>query len=613
MPIQAECPLCGHKFTVSDQLDGKQVKCSECCNLFVASGPAVSAGAGSSGAKPGAVKGPTAGTAPGAKKINAPRQPKNAATMPAISLPDRPPSPPLQKGGIGGYSPTHKKIPTGGTASGQQKIKKGGATLPGTVKNPMAGSAAGQKKIAPKPASHHGTKKPAHAKKHGRKSSGDPFSSFHYDDESGKETQRRKRRGKSVGNFVAFSCLFLFLAVVGGGVAYAIYHFNHGGDGSNLFSHAMSDLKSLFQAAPKSTEVATSTEKTDIAKVADTKAAKTEPDPPKVVDASKEPAVIQEGKTNAQVKVVGLAYKDAQKQLLLSLEVENKGQEPVSFQGWGAAEEFNKPHPPKLTDSSGTAIERVAIPGGVEGMALSEVVPPGKSIRDLIVFPTPSAGTTSVTVELSAENIDTALKDKKITLLIPTAMLAASGLPMPKPPEPKVELKPEPEVPLKEPAVVGIILKPQLKGKGPDRQNAVNTLALLGPAAAGTTSDLIPLLKDGSESLRAAAAEALGSFGPKAKAAIPALIERLKTDEFPNVRAEAAAALGQMGPEAAKEVLPALNDALKNEKEDQPKKAIEDAIKRFDPKPAEKEKEMEKGKEKEKAKEPEKEKDKAKP
>ena len=68
-----------------------------------------------------------------------------------------------------------------------------------------------------------------------------------------------------------------------------------------------------------------------------------------------------------------------------------------------------------------------------------------------------------------------------------------------------------------------------------------------------------PLVED-----RISSAKDLGEIGPKAKAALPALIQTLQKDEDGGVRARAAGALGNIGPEA-KEVVSALIEALKDE------------------------------------------------
>lgn len=89
MPIDTECPLCAHKGKAPDQLKGKQVKCPECCNLFVVGGGAV------------AVK--TAQSHPGTSKIDSrpvpakvsPAKPvaRNGSTTPFGNLDGGTPSP----------------------------------------------------------------------------------------------------------------------------------------------------------------------------------------------------------------------------------------------------------------------------------------------------------------------------------------------------------------------------------------------------------------------------------------------------------------------------------------------------------------------------------------
>src|SRR5204863_4028580 len=71
-------------------------------------------------------------------------------------------------------------------------------------------------------------------------------------------------------------------------------------------------------------------------------------------------------------------------------------------------------------------------------------------------------------------------------------------------------------------------------------------------------------LKHADEPKRVAAAAALGRFGPDARAALPALCERLK-DPSARVRLEAVSALAEVAtPADAKAVLPALEGAFKD-------------------------------------------------
>jgi HEAT repeat protein len=81
-----------------------------------------------------------------------------------------------------------------------------------------------------------------------------------------------------------------------------------------------------------------------------------------------------------------------------------------------------------------------------------------------------------------------------------------------------------------------------------------------------TVAQWIELLKSRNADQRDKAAHALTTFGPQAKAAVPALAEALKDSET-YVRQRAAFALGQIGPGAAS-ALPALADVLRNDKQE---------------------------------------------
>src|SRR5262249_31211045 len=82
----------------------------------------------------------------------------------------------------------------------------------------------------------------------------------------------------------------------------------------------------------------------------------------------------------------------------------------------------------------------------------------------------------------------------------------------------------------------------------------------------GLVADLTKALAGKDEKEREKAAEALGRLGPKAKAAVPALVKLLKAGT-PAQREQAVRALGKMGP-AAREAVPALLQALRDEETD---------------------------------------------
>src|SRR5205823_4902352 len=104
------------------------------------------------------------------------------------------------------------------------------------------------------------------------------------------------------------------------------------------------------------------------------------------------------------------------------------------------------------------------------------------------------------------------------------------------------------------------------------------------PSSEGKSlSEWVKLLKGGDFGERQKAALALGKMGPKAKAAVPALIDALK-DKKDRVRRFSAKALGDVGPEA-KAAVPALIEALRD---DQVRAMAGYALKRIDPEAAKK-------------------------
>ncbi len=91
------------------------------------------------------------------------------------------------------------------------------------------------------------------------------------------------------------------------------------------------------------------------------------------------------------------------------------------------------------------------------------------------------------------------------------------------------------------------------------RENALQALGKLGPAAAPAIPRIRPFLKAGDAFARHAAAEALGSIGPAAANAVPDLIALWRDpDEF--VRRTTGDAVGQIGPGG----IPALVSALRD-------------------------------------------------
>jgi HEAT repeat protein len=85
----------------------------------------------------------------------------------------------------------------------------------------------------------------------------------------------------------------------------------------------------------------------------------------------------------------------------------------------------------------------------------------------------------------------------------------------------------------------------------------------MGPKAVAAVSALIHALGDSEAYVRAPVADAIGSIGPMAKAAVQPLTERLLTGgEQVYVLRSVASALGNIGPDAAS-ALPALQQALR--------------------------------------------------
>jgi alpha-L-fucosidase len=91
------------------------------------------------------------------------------------------------------------------------------------------------------------------------------------------------------------------------------------------------------------------------------------------------------------------------------------------------------------------------------------------------------------------------------------------------------------------------------------RRSAVVALTQIGPRAAAAVPALVKLLDDNDRSLRWRAALALGQIGPAAKAAAPALVAALK-DGDEDVRLRAAQALARIGPDGVTALTVGLKD-----------------------------------------------------
>ena len=106
------------------------------------------------------------------------------------------------------------------------------------------------------------------------------------------------------------------------------------------------------------------------------------------------------------------------------------------------------------------------------------------------------------------------------------------------------------------PALVGALQK---EDNLPLRKEVIDSLGSIGPTAKAAVPALVAELKDDHVQLRKSAAEALGQIGPAAKSAIPRLVAALE-DEDDETREWAADALGYIGPAAVQLFVVALKD-----------------------------------------------------
>ena len=136
------------------------------------------------------------------------------------------------------------------------------------------------------------------------------------------------------------------------------------------------------------------------------------------------------------------------------------------------------------------------------------------------------------------------------TTLRPAPTTTAATLPPPTRP-------PAPAIPEEVTELMGGLSQPDPNA----RWKAAEALGNLGPRASAAVPALIDLLGDRQETVRWRTAEALGKIGPDARAAVPALVRGLS--ETGLLATESAKALGRIG-SGAREAVPALSSGLRN-------------------------------------------------
>jgi HEAT repeat protein len=123
--------------------------------------------------------------------------------------------------------------------------------------------------------------------------------------------------------------------------------------------------------------------------------------------------------------------------------------------------------------------------------------------------------------------------------------------------------------------------------KSNTREEAARKLGSFHAKSVEAVPDLLVAMKDKVETVRAAAAEAIGKIVPKtpqAKVVVPALIEGLK-DEFFKVRLECANSLGEIGADANPAALGPLTTVLATDEDAEVKRAAEKALRSVKSKP----------------------------
>jgi vesicle coat complex subunit len=136
------------------------------------------------------------------------------------------------------------------------------------------------------------------------------------------------------------------------------------------------------------------------------------------------------------------------------------------------------------------------------------------------------------------------------------------------------------EIAKREPATVPAVLGPlggALKDSDPEvRKAAALALGKQGPAAKPATKQITDAMKDNDKEVRSIAVQALADIDADNPEHL-GIISKLLDDKELDVKMAAVAALGSMGP-TAKPAVPALQESLKNEKDFTFKRMVSEAI-----------------------------------
>jgi ribosomal protein S27E len=250
--------------------------------------------------------------------------------------------------------------------------------------------------------------------------------------------------------------------------------------------------------------------------------------------------------------------------LLVQLVIENKdADKPLEYHSWStSAAVAGKSGPGRMSDGKGksykrpTPAELVVKPGG---QIEREMIAPGKSVVDVLIFEPPVGDVETFRLDLPAVNVG---KTGTLRLNMPGYLIVGAGPPKDKNPPPDKELTAKLDA-----------HRVKLKSKNrAERENAIKAIGDMGKAAAPALGDLTNVLtKDPDEVVRALAAESIGKLGPAAKGAVGALIQALSSDYF-RLKANAAEALGNIGPDA-RDAIPHLKKLMASKDEEVPLKA----------------------------------------